>query len=326
MPLISVIVPVYNAGAYLEPCLASIATQTHPALQVLLVDNASADGSSEVCMQFCRKDPRFVYLPQQSNLGAAGARGVGVAHAEGDYISFVDGDDLIHPQMLETLLRAAEESAQPVSCCRFAPFAADGTPENGPVPDTWQTMGAPGHLQALLQDKRVDYSLCNKLYARSLLTPGQFDTEVRYNEDLLINWLALQSASGLAFADFVGYHYRQHPASSSHRPMQPAFITDQAKVARTILQQAQGTALEPIAQAFAYEKLLYLYSMILRQSNAADFEPLRRPLLKQIRSGLGAGLRCPALGSKMKIIALATSWGGPVYAWACRKLLTDRQS
>lgn len=325
MSLISVIVPVYNAGEFLLPCLESIAAQTHTQLEVLLVENASADNSRQVCMEFCARDSRFVCITQEQNLGSAGARGLGVAHAKGEHIAFVDGDDLLHPQMLEALLHAMQTSGQPLACCRFAPFFPRTVPENAAVPAQWEVLEPPRHLRALLLDHRVDYSLCNKLYAAQLLRPQQFSTPVAHNEDLLINWRALQSATGMVFLDFVGYHYRQHDASISHRPLQPAFITDQAKVAQSILADAQGTDLAAAAQAFYEEKLLYLYSMILRQSDAAAFEALRRPLRDEIRRELRHTLSCPELSARMKLVALATVFGGPLYAQACRRMLKDRQ-
>ncbi len=326
MPLISVVVPVYNAGPYLRPCLESIAAQTHKNIQVLLVENASSDQSEQVCRDFCARDSRFHLYAQTDNLGAAGARAQGAALAEGEYLAFVDGDDLIHPQMLEAMLHAMEESGLPVSCCRYAPFFSDELLQEDPVPNSWTALHSPAHLQALLRDQRVDYSLCNKLYRRSVMLPEHLLSDVTTNEDLLANWRAFQTASGLAFVDFVGYHYRQHSASASHRPLRPAFITDQLRVAELLVRQAQGGTLAPVVQAFYYEKLLYLYSMILRQSNAADFDSLRRSLLKCIRGELAAALRCRPLSFKMKLVALASAFGGPLYARLCRRILTDRQA
>ncbi len=326
MCLISVIVPVYNAGEFLRPCLESIAAQTHRELEVLLVENASTDDSRRVCMDFCTQDPRFICLPQSQNLGIAGARGAGAAQARGDYVAFVDGDDLIHPQMLEALLGAVRASGLSLGCCRFSPFPSGTQPENGAIPAQWESMPSPRHLRALLLDQRVDYSMCNKLYAAELLHPRQFRIDVVYNEDLMTNWGLLQKASGLVFVNFVGYHYRQHHSSVTHKPMQAAFITDQAKVARRILDDSIGTPFAPVAQAFYYDKLLYLYSMILRQSNAADFEPLRLSLLKEIRGGLGRLLGLGELSARMKLAALGTVFGGQLYAQVCRRMLTDRQN
>lgn len=325
MPLISVVVPVYNAGPYLLACLESIAAQTHRDLQVLLIENASSDTSRQICSDFCSRDSRFHLYPQTDNLGAARARALGATLATGTYLAFVDGDDLIHPHMLETLLFAIQESHLPASCCRYAAFDADSVPPEATVPSGWTALRSPEHLRALLQDQRVDYSLCNKLYCRQIMCPDFLDTDITTNEDLLANWRALLQTPGIAFVDFVGYHYRQHPASASHQPLRATFLTDQLHVAQMLLHQDLSKELAPVVQAFYYEKLLYLYSMILRQNNASDFDDLRCQLLADIRRMLLPALQSKNLSFKMKFVALASAFGGSLYALICRRILTDRK-
>lgn len=99
-PLVSVIVPVYNARMYLEECLESIAGQTYENLEVILVDDGSTDGSSEICDNAAKTDQRIQVI-HQKNAGAAGARKSGVLRASGDYICFVDADDKINAEMID---------------------------------------------------------------------------------------------------------------------------------------------------------------------------------------------------------------------------------
>ena len=219
-PLVSVVVLVYNTGDYLRPCLESIAAQTYHNLEVLMIDNGSQDGSGQVCDEYAAKDRRFRTIHQE-NLGIIGGRGTGVTHSRGEYLAFVDGDDLLHPEMLQLLLDECLKTDLPVSCCRFIPFFGP-PPEPGPCPDDCLTFESPAHLDALMHDKRVEYSLCNKLYARHLFDNIPFYSPVVYNEDLYLNWNILQHARGMAFADFIGYYYRQHAASTTHQPLNPA--------------------------------------------------------------------------------------------------------
>lgn len=321
--LVSVVVLVYNTGTYLLPCLQSIAAQTYHNLEVLMIDNGSKDGSGAVCDQFAQDDPRFRVIHQE-NLGIIGGRGTGVSHSSGDFLVFVDGDDLLHPKMVQLLLEECEKTGLPVSCCRFIPFFGDA-PQPESVPVQCLTFESPSHLDALLHDKRVEYSLCNKLYARHLFDNVPFYSPVVYNEDLYLNWNILQHARGMAFADFVGYYYRQHAASTTHRPLNDRVLSDQIFVGRTILNTARGGALEASAEAFYYEKLLYLNSMILRQSNAHDFKTEHKSLKKEIRQGFKFALKNPHLSFKMKLAAILTCWGGIFYSMLCRLFLTDRR-
>ncbi len=116
MPLLSVIVPVYNVEKYLEQCVESILSQSFSDLELLLVDDGSPDGSPALCDAWAEKDPR-VRVIHQKNSGVVAARQAGVAKAEGEYISFVDGDDFVAPQMMEKMLsRLQEEDADYVVC------------------------------------------------------------------------------------------------------------------------------------------------------------------------------------------------------------------
>ena len=118
MPKVSVIVPVYRAEAYLNDCVDSILSQTFLDLEVFLVDDGSPDGCGALCDAFAARDGR-VSVIHQENQGQAAARNHALAKARGDWVCFVDSDDLIHPQMVERLLSAAEGSGAGISMCRM---------------------------------------------------------------------------------------------------------------------------------------------------------------------------------------------------------------
>ena len=105
-PLISIIVPIYNTEKYLHQCLDSIANQTYSNIEVLLVNDGSSDGSGAICQEFVARDSRFHYI-EKENGGLSDARNVGIARAQGEFLSFVDSDDWIEPTYVEDLYRAA---------------------------------------------------------------------------------------------------------------------------------------------------------------------------------------------------------------------------
>ena len=118
-PLISVIVPVYNAEKYLRKCVASIRAQTYRNLEIILVDDGSCDRSGELCEAFALEDSRIAVI-RKENDGVASARNAGLDAMHGDYVGFVDADDWIDPEMYEVLLqRMIAENAQ-ISCCGTA--------------------------------------------------------------------------------------------------------------------------------------------------------------------------------------------------------------
>lgn len=107
--LVSVVIPVYNAEAYLDACLASVFGQTYRDVEIILVDDGSADGSGAMCDAFAEKDPR-VRAFHKTNGGASSARNAGLREAAGEYVYFLDSDDTIAPTLLEKLVCSAREN------------------------------------------------------------------------------------------------------------------------------------------------------------------------------------------------------------------------
>lgn len=100
--LISIIVPIYNVSPYLHLCLESIEKQTYPHFEVLLINDGSRDNSKDICLEFVERDNRFKYIEQQ-NAGLSAARNTGILNAKSEFLTFIDGDDLIESNYLEEL-------------------------------------------------------------------------------------------------------------------------------------------------------------------------------------------------------------------------------
>ncbi len=324
-PLVCVAVPVYNAAAWLPACLQSLAAQTLADFVCVLVDDGSADDSAALCAAFAAKDPRFVLLRQQ-NRGVSAARAAAVREGQSRgaaWFAFCDADDVCHPDLLRALHAAAADSGLPVACCRFDTFAG-AAPADAPVSGAIgavRALPAPRHLQALLHDHTMDYGLWNKLYAAALMDPALLENGFAYNEDLLANWRLFGRAAGCAFVDFAGYHYRQHAASASHAPLPLRSIREQRQVAALISAEAPG-ALKASANAFYYEKLVYLASMILRQADPSPYRAELDALRAEIRADLG---KVPGLPPAIRAAAWATVRCPRLWRRACRLLLRDRR-
>ena len=125
MDLISVIVPVYNVKNYLKKCVDSILSQTYSVLQVILVDDGSTDGSGELCDLLAKCDKR-IQVVHKSNGGLSDARNAGIEIAEGKYFSFIDSDDYIEPDMLESLYKLAKSTDCQITISNMKRFFSDG--------------------------------------------------------------------------------------------------------------------------------------------------------------------------------------------------------
>ena len=108
-PLVSIIVPVYNAQNSVARCLKSLCAQTWKNIEIILINDGSRDESYSICESFCQKDPRIV-LVDKNNTGVSDTRNCGLSLAQGDYVQFVDSDDYIEPDFTEHLVTAAEKN------------------------------------------------------------------------------------------------------------------------------------------------------------------------------------------------------------------------
>lgn len=116
MPEITVVIPVYNVKCFLNRCIDSVLNQTYTDFEVLLIDDGSSDGSEDICDEYVIKDKR-IHVIHQANCGQAAARNRAVECASGEWICFVDSDDLIHSQMLELLYNAVKRENANIGMC-----------------------------------------------------------------------------------------------------------------------------------------------------------------------------------------------------------------
>jgi CDP-glycerol glycerophosphotransferase len=162
---ISVVVPVYNVAAYLEECLESIARQTVPDLEVVMVNDGSTDESPEIAKRFAAKDPRF-RLVHQANAGLGAARNTGVEHASGEFLVFADSDDLVPRHAYELMLGALDETESDFACGMVRRLTAAGTVKAGFMARAFDRTRLETHITRfpyLIADRTA----WNKLFRRS---------------------------------------------------------------------------------------------------------------------------------------------------------------
>ena len=116
--LVSVIIPAYNIEDYIGRCLDSIISQTYKNLEIIVVDDGSKDHTGEILDNYAKKDRRIKVIHKE-NGGVSSARNKGIEVAEGDYIGFIDGDDLIEPGMYKTLVDLLEEENADIAHCGY---------------------------------------------------------------------------------------------------------------------------------------------------------------------------------------------------------------
>lgn len=128
MNLISVIVPIYKTEKYINRCVDTILNQTYRNLEIILVDDGSPDRCPQICEEYAKKDKRIKVIHKE-NGGLSDARNAGLNIASGDYISFIDGDDYIHPQTFEILLDVISKTESEIVCFHYQFIDPQKTPE-----------------------------------------------------------------------------------------------------------------------------------------------------------------------------------------------------
>lgn len=163
---VSVIVPAYNVAPYLEECISSILASTFQDYEILLIDDGSTDETGAICDTLAKRSER-IRVFHTENGGLCAARNLGLDNAKGDYINFVDGDDLISPHMLERLAAAMQDDIQLV-CCRFLRCKRED--ERFADSETHNTCKADQTVCArkIMMDG-FGGNVCNKLWRKSVL-------------------------------------------------------------------------------------------------------------------------------------------------------------
>ena len=236
---ISVIIPAYNVAQWLGRCVDSVLNQSYANLEVLLIDDGSTDATPGIVDVYAQKDARVVAVHQQ-NAGLVAVREKGITLATGEYVSFVDGDDVIEPDFLARLLENAIAYDADISHCGMKYCFYDGRVklhyDTGEVAVFDNSTG----LCELLRGQKIEPSLCNKLYRRELLINSCLDKSLVNNEDLLRNFTLFSRANRSVFEDFCGYQYWRRAESMSNNGFQAKKYYDILRVRALILENADA--------------------------------------------------------------------------------------
>lgn len=215
---VSIIVPVYNAEKYLGYTISSIRRQTYKNIEVILINDGSADGSLQICNNYAAIDPRIRVIDVQ-NGGVSAARNRGLAEASGEYVQFVDADDVIHADMTRRLVEVMETYQKDMVVCGFRMIMLDDRLEKtGQVLFSSSELGKEcvlsrdGFFQNMAY---ILWKIClleeawNKIYRREIIKKYQilFPQEISLGEDFCFNMDYFQYINGVVFIEEQLYYY-----------------------------------------------------------------------------------------------------------------------
>jgi glycosyltransferase involved in cell wall biosynthesis len=292
--MISIIIPVFNAERWLVDCLDSIARQSCPDFEVLMVDDGSRDGSAVICKNYADKDERFHYYYQQ-NAGVSVARNTGLCHAKGEWISFIDSDDTIDTDFLKVML-INQEDFDAINCG----YTSD--PKKLGMRIGVKTISKESYLRKIIYERCKTPQLWSFVYRKIIIdsiglrfTPGCVRNE---DYEFFMKYLAVCDKP-IALMKYVGYHYRQNPSSVMHQKRSFHSVIMSIEASSNVGETIEKIGVIPDKEwltSFAVTGFLYIMS---RENNLEIYNELhnRYPIDKYVKvSILHGGIRIKVAG------------------------------
>lgn len=214
-PLVTLIIPVYNAAEYLRECLDSVGAQTYQNFEALLVNDGSTDGSAHICRTYASADSRFVLI-DKPNTGVSDSRNRALRQARGKYLQFLDSDDWLTPDATAILVHAAESTGADLTLAHFYRVVGDRAAQRGHIKKERVLTRQEFASEMMKAPANYYYGvLWNKLYRRSIVEGNhlRFPTDVSWCEDFLFNLDYIEHVRLVSAVPKPVYYYRKREDS-----------------------------------------------------------------------------------------------------------------
>ena len=275
--LLSIIIPVYNIEDCLERCVNSVRNQTWRNLEILLVDDGSTDRSGALCDRFAAEDSR-IRVFHKKNGGSSSARNLGIFHAKGDYLGFVDSDDWVDAEMYEKLLAAAQNYDAPIVSASRDEIDEQGNrrPDVCVPPEKITASPSRDFFRELLMH-RGDCSFCTKLIRKELFE-GRGFPEGKLNEDFYLLVQMLADVSCVVTLPEQMYHVFYRIGSNTRKKDRNDFsrvftdIVENADFAAQVAKESYPELMTEAVRFGLYQRLDYmLHIPVKRMVNSDKF-------------------------------------------------------
>lgn len=268
--LVSIVIPVYNASKFLPSTLNSVLNQNYENLEIILVNDGSTDESLHIMEEFSKNDKRIKIINQR-NLGVSAARNKGFYNSMGEYISFIDSDDLIESDMISNLVGLLDNSDYDVANCNVEVFEKDGSRRVTVTADSINSYNSSELLKKFLLGE-ISHGCWDKLYRRHVLEETSFLVGTT-SEDRYFCWEIFKKIKGMVVSPKIGYHYIRRASNSiSSNPLSMKNISrieEALKVKNDVILHYPELYSE--WQYYYYQALANLYGkFILQGVNEAD--------------------------------------------------------
>lgn len=224
-PLISIVIPIFNSAKYLGQCIESVISQNYSKIEIILVDDGSTDDSVQLCDTFAAKDPKRIKVIHAANGGTVRARELGWKNANGSYIGFVDSDDWVDEDYIESLVRPIKENPEiDIVAGRYKKESKAGSSVSEYRDDAGITTVEKA-IEILFDFNNTGWSAWGKLYSRKVLESiTRWWSYESYGDDTELNWKALHAARKICFINDKKYHFRVNDQSLTHAGISERYV------------------------------------------------------------------------------------------------------
>lgn len=284
MELISVIIPVYNSEKHLKNCIESVLNQTYPNLEIILVNDGSTDSSQRIIDELALNHSEIRTVAQM-NSGVSAARNKGLEISKGDFIGFVDSDDTVHPEMYRKLYDNLKKHDAGISHCGYEMETSEGKKKFYGTGEL-KVQNREEALISLLNDHLFEPSVCNKLFKKEILKNIKFDTQIRFNEDLLFNVEAFINTRKSVYHDLTLYTYTYNMKSATRSENKPKGSEDVMAAASKIKQKLKEILKDENINNFYVRKLIVIYQSLYKQPKSEFRSKIKSELKNSADLGL----------------------------------------
>ena len=300
MPLVSVIIPLYNYGQYIEASINSVISQTYKNLQIIVVNDGSTDNSLEVARSI--KDSRIEIVNSEKNQGNSKTMNLGLQHVKGEYIKYIDADDMMNPEHIEEQLKLIIDKNNEIASCKWGRFTGS-IDKTVIVPErTWKSMDTMTWIKtALSQDYEMTGSCLWLIPKKIADKAGSWNEELNVNNDFEYSTRILMAADKVNFSANSMIYYRDTPGSvtrvKGHRYYTGLYNAGREAV-KTLLHWENSPEMRRL---LANRFQIILYDMY------PQFKDLQKKLLQQIEELGGSSVKLPE-SKKVKLVADIIGW------------------
>lgn len=277
---ISVVIPAYNVAQWLPRTMDSLLAQTHPDLEIIVVDDGSMDDTAQVMGAYTQKYENIRYI-RKENGGVTSARLRGASEATGDWVAFMDGDDYVEPWMYARLLEIALAYDADIAHCGHQIHFPDDRIEFVHGTGKFRQQDHRLGLWDLLDNNEASLSLCTKLYRKHLFegVENWMVTDIKYNEDLMMNYYLFDRARSAIFEGICPYHYILRPGSASYSEPGEKFFFDPIRVRQILLERCTEEMKDDVRQSLI-RNMLFNYAVLDVRKDRVNYAPYRKRVRK----------------------------------------------